>query len=49
MLHVSVLLGLPEGDSQAVQYITAVDGCPIVLHENLPQDGPEGPKHVGVN
>jgi hypothetical protein len=30
LLHVSALLGHPQGDSQAVHYITAVDGCPIV-------------------
>jgi hypothetical protein len=30
LLHVSALLGHPEGDSQVVHYTTAVDGCPIV-------------------
>jgi hypothetical protein len=29
-LHVSALLGHPQGDSEVVHYITAVDGCPIV-------------------
>jgi hypothetical protein len=30
LLHVSALLGHPQGDSQIVHYITAVDVCPIV-------------------
>jgi hypothetical protein len=30
LLHVSVLLGHPQGDSQVLHYIIAVDGCPIV-------------------
>jgi hypothetical protein len=30
LLHVSALLGHPQGDSQVVHYITAVDDCPIV-------------------
>jgi hypothetical protein len=31
LLHVSSLLGNPQGDSQVVHYITAVDGCRIVV------------------
>jgi hypothetical protein len=30
LLCVSALLGHPEGDSEVVHSITAVDGCPIV-------------------
>jgi hypothetical protein len=30
LLHVSALLGHPQGDSEAVHCITAVDGCPTV-------------------
>jgi hypothetical protein len=28
LLHVSALLGHPQGDSQVVHYTIAVDGCP---------------------
>jgi hypothetical protein len=30
LLHVSALLGHPQGDAQAVSYITAVEGYPVV-------------------